>query len=136
MKTTTNGTANGHEEIVSLPLGSILISEHNTRQPSPKEPGIIELARSLKEIGQTTPAIVRPHPKKKGHYELAAGARRRVASELAGRDALACIIRSLDDDAFEELLLVENLQREDPDPRAEVKLPHYHSGAAQGMGTS
>lgn len=111
------------DEIVhQLPLAICHISEQNTRQPKPKEPGIIELAHSIKTHGQTTAAIVRPHPKKKGEYEIGAGARRRVACEVAGRPSLAAVIRHLDDTAFEELILVENLQREDPDPRAEIEL--------------
>jgi ParB/RepB/Spo0J family partition protein len=111
------------EEIIhQLGLALCHISEHNTRQPKPKEPGIIELAHSIKTHGQTTAAIVRPHPKNKGEYEIGAGARRRVACEVAGLGTLAAVIRELDDTAFEELILVENLQREDPDPRAEIEL--------------
>jgi ParB/RepB/Spo0J family partition protein len=110
------------ETIHQLALALCHISEQNTRQPKPKEPGIIELAQSIKTHGQTTAAIVRPHPKKKGEYEIGAGARRRVACEVAGLGTLAAVVRELDDTAFEELILVENLQREDPDPRAEIEL--------------
>jgi ParB/RepB/Spo0J family partition protein len=83
---------------------------------------VAELALSMKEAGQTTPVIVRPHPKTKGKFEIAAGARRFVAAKTLGWSWLGGVVRQLDDTAFEELLLVENLQREDPDPRAEVEL--------------
>lgn len=111
----------GSDEIVyQLALAICHISALNTRQPVPKD--VQELALSIKTHGQTTPAIVRPHPKKKGEYEIGAGARRCVACAVAGVPTLGCVIRTLDDTAFEELILVENLQREDPDPRAEIEL--------------
>jgi ParB/RepB/Spo0J family partition protein len=117
MKTSTPNGAAVHQRI---PLSDLLVSERNTRQPKPAD--VTELVLSMKEIGQTTPAIVRPHPKKKGAFEIAAGARRRVAAEAAGLDALNCVVRELDDDSFEEMILVENLQRVDPDPKAEIEL--------------
>jgi ParB/RepB/Spo0J family partition protein len=123
MPTSTLPETSPKQEVIhQLALALCHISEHNTRQPKPKEPGIIELAHSIKTHGQTTAAIVRPHPKKKGEYEIGAGARRRVACEVGGLGTLAAVIRELDDTAFEELILVENLQREDPDPRAEIEL--------------
>jgi ParB/RepB/Spo0J family partition protein len=118
-KTTRNGSA-VPETVQRIGLADLLISERNTRQPKPAD--VAELSLSMKETGQTTPAIVRPHPKVKGKFEIAAGARRLVAAKSAGFADLDCVVRELDDNAFEELLLVENLQREDPDPRAEVEL--------------
>lgn len=109
------------ESVQLIALEKLHVSEHNTRQPKPKEPDIKELARSLK-AEQKTPILVRPHPSKKGHFEIAAGARRRVAAELAGLKALKAIVREYSDDAFEETILTENLQRTDPDPYAEALL--------------
>jgi ParB/RepB/Spo0J family partition protein len=111
------------EIIQKLLLGVTHVSVLNTRQPK-REPGIIELAKSLK-TGQTTPAIVRPFSGKSGHFEIGAGSRRRVAAEQPEAGPLTtldCIVRELSDADFEELILVENLQREDPDPKAEAKL--------------
>src|ERR1043166_9706758 len=65
------------ETVRQIPLADAIISEQNTRQPTPKDPDVRELAKSIAEIGQTTPAIVRPHPKQKGKYEIGAGAKRR-----------------------------------------------------------
>ena len=119
--TTEEPKTNGQtEQIQKVPLDRVHVSEANTRHPKPAE--VSELTQSMKEFGQTTPAIARPHPKKKGHFELAAGARRRVAAEAAGLTTLDVIVRQLDDSTLEETILIENLQREDPDPRAEVKL--------------
>jgi ParB/RepB/Spo0J family partition protein len=119
--TTEEPKTNGQtEQIQKVPLDRVHISEANTRHPKPAE--VSELTQSMKEFGQTTPAIARPHPKKKGHFELAAGARRLVAAEAAGFTTLDVVVRELDDATLEETILIENLQREDPDPRAEVKL--------------
>jgi len=131
MKTTTDRPPKADPSAVALakaetvnvtraPLAIVHISDQNTRHPKPAE--VTELTQSMKQFGQTTPAIGRPHPKKKGHIELAAGARRRVAAEAAGLDHLDVIVKEMNDDVFEETILIENLQREDPDPRAEVKL--------------
>jgi ParB/RepB/Spo0J family partition protein len=116
-------TAPTTEEVVELDTSIVHISELNTR-PEPKEsdPSIIELAASIgSPLGQSSPAVVRPHPKKKGEYELAAGTRRKVACIVA-KKPLKAIVRNLTDAEFEDLILTDNLQREDPDPMMEAEL--------------
>jgi ParB/RepB/Spo0J family partition protein len=108
------------EKVLTLLLAQCHVSEWNPRQPKPTDPDVISLAQSIALTGQTTPAIVRPHPSRAGEYEIAAGSRRRVACEVARVDTLAAVVRELDDAAFETLLLVENNQRVDIDPKAEV----------------
>jgi len=110
------------EEVINIPRAKLHVSKLNTRQPKPRDPAVKSLAKSLAEFGQTTPLIVRPHPDKKGEFEIGAGARRSVAAGVAKLDSLACVVRDLDDKTFEELILIENLQREDPDPKAEADL--------------
>ena len=107
---------------MKIEIKKLLVSANNTRQPDPKDPAIQELARSLKSIGQTSNLLVRPHPKKAGHYEIAAGARRRCAAEVAGIKHLEAEVRKMTDDDFETAILVDNLQRENPDPKAEAQL--------------
>ncbi len=109
-----------NEEVVRLlPIKSLHIS-NIPGQRRPKANEVAELAASMKVSGQITPAIVRED--KKGSYEIAAGARRFVAAQSLGWKTLACVVRDLDDDDFELKLLVENLQRLDPDPCEEVKV--------------
>lgn len=108
------------ETVVLLDPDKVLISKLNTR-PEPKPANVEGLAGSIKVSGQTSPAIVRPHPTKKGFYELIAGARRKVACKVA-KVPLRAIIRKVEDKDFEDLLLVDNLQREDPDPMQEAML--------------
>ena len=55
-----------------------------------------EAVESVKEYGVLTPAIVRP--REEGGYEIVAGHRRKRGSELAGKEAMPVIVRSLDDD--------------------------------------
>lgn len=131
------GSPNGNqpETVVKLSLDRLLISELNTR-PAPKRESVIDLARSL-AVRQTSPLVVRPHPSKSGCYEIGAGNRRRIAAEQpeAGPlDTLDAVIRPLSDDEFEELILVDNLQRLDPDPREEAKLLERY--VARGVRTA
>lgn len=70
---------------------------------------MIEMADSVKEHGVLMPALVRP--KAEGGYEMVAGHRRKMASELAGKEEMPCIVRNLTDD--EAIIMVDsNLQRE------------------------
>jgi ParB/RepB/Spo0J family partition protein len=107
------------ESVVKLDPKKVHISKLNTRQPKKEDVG--ELMESIRATGQITPAIVRPHPKKPGHYDLAAGARRKVACGALGI-TLDAIVRDIPDGDFEDLILIENLQRENPDPMQEAIL--------------
>ncbi len=97
----------------------VLVSDKNTRQPTPKD--VAELVDSICNSGQLTPGLARPHPTKKGHLELAAGARRRTACHVLGQK-FRVIVRDMSDDELLDAILTENLQREDPDPEAEADL--------------
>jgi ParB/RepB/Spo0J family partition protein len=107
------------ETVSLLDPKTVLISKLNTRQP--KKADVAELMETIKNSGQITPAIARPHPTKPGHFELAAGARRKVACE-ALKIQLKCVIRALTDTELEDMILIDNLQREDPDPMSEAVL--------------
>jgi hypothetical protein len=50
------------EKVLTLLLAQCHVSEWNPRQPKPTDPDVISLAQSIALTGQTTPAIVRPHP--------------------------------------------------------------------------
>lgn len=69
-----------------------------------------EMTQSIRQYGVLVPALVRPTPE--GGYEMIAGHRRRMASELAGKATLACIVRALTDDEATILMVDSNLQRE------------------------
>lgn len=107
-----------NETILEIDAKKVLVSKLNTRQPTAAE--CSELIASIKATGQISPAIVRKS-KKLGHYELAAGARRKMACQALGIP-LKLIVREIPDDEFEDIILTDNLQRSDPDPMQEAIL--------------
>lgn len=72
---------------------------------------MLEMAESVKEHGILMPALVRPKPD--GGYEMVAGHRRKMASELAGKEEIPCIVRHLTDDEATIIMVDSNLQREE-----------------------
>ncbi len=72
---------------------------------------MLEMVDSVKEHGVLIPALVRPKPD--GGYEMVAGHRRKMASELAGREDMPCLVRSLSDDEAILIIVDSNLQREE-----------------------
>ena len=62
--------------------------------------------------------LVRPV---ENRFELVVGERRYRASLLAGKTTIPATIRTLTDEQVQEIQLIENLQREDPNPLAEAK---------------
>lgn len=71
---------------------------------------MLEMVESVKEHGVLMPALVRPKPE--GGYEMVAGHRRKMASELAGKEEIPCIVRQLTDDEATIIMVDSNLQRE------------------------
>jgi len=57
-----------------------------------------EFVNSIRERGQDTPILVRPHPTLPGRYQIVFGHRRRRAAEALGRPVRA-IVKQLDDRA-------------------------------------
>lgn len=78
---------------------------------------LAELADSIRAKGVLVPLIVRETPTK---FEIAAGHRRFRAAKMAGLESVPCLVRSLSDDEFLEVLTIENLQREDVHPLEEA----------------
>ena len=78
-----------------------------------------EMAESVKQFGVLVPAMVRP--REDGGYELISGHRRKLASTLAGRDTLPCIVRELTDDEAIIIMVDSNLQREQLLPSEKAK---------------
>ena len=72
---------------------------------------MMDMAESVKRYGILVPAIVRE--KSGGGYEMVAGHRRKMASELAGQKEMPCIVRELSDDEATIIMVDSNLQREE-----------------------
>ena len=71
---------------------------------------MVNMAESVRKYGILVPAIVRERPE--GGYEMIAGHRRRMASELAEQTTMPCLIRNLTDDEAILVMVDSNLQRE------------------------
>ena len=69
-----------------------------------------DMAESVKQYGVLVPALVRE--KLEGGYEMIAGHRRKMASELAEKKEIPCIVRNLTDDEAIIIMVDSNLQRE------------------------
>lgn len=72
---------------------------------------MLEMAESVRQYGVLVPALVRPKPE--GGYEMVSGHRRKMASELAERAEIPCIVRELTDDEATIIMVDSNLQREE-----------------------
>ena len=69
-----------------------------------------DMAESVKQYGVLVPALVREKPE--GGYEMIAGHRRKMASELAEKKEIPCIVRNFTDDEAIIIMVDSNLQRE------------------------
>jgi len=104
-------------EIVDIPVDRIHPRPDQPRRHFDDE-SLVLLAESLDADGQAVPALVRPHPKRKGHFELIGGERRwrAVRAHCKRTTHLACVVEDLDDEAAWDRSLLENENREDLTP--------------------
>ncbi len=69
-----------------------------------------KLIDSVQQYGVLVPAMVRPM--EDGRYQMVAGHRRCMASVVANKPTLSCIVRDLTDDEATIIMVDSNLQRE------------------------
>ena len=72
---------------------------------------MIEMIESVREYGVLSPAVVRT--KEDGTYEMIAGHRRKLASQMADHSDMPCIVRDLTDEEATIIMVDSNLQREE-----------------------
>jgi ParB family transcriptional regulator, chromosome partitioning protein len=101
----------------AIPLASINLNPNNPRKTHDKA-ALKELAESIKAHGVIEPVVVRPDPFDDKHktFELIVGERRVRASKLANLETIPAIVRELADREALEIMVIENDQREDPNP--------------------
>ena len=75
-----------------------------------QDEAMLEMAESVRQYGVLVPGLVRRL--EAGSYQMVSGHRRKLASELAGRDTIPCIVRDLTDDEAVIIMVDSNLQRE------------------------
>lgn len=97
------------ERVIDLPLHEIHDFPNHPFKVRMDE-DMLEMAESVKKHGVLVPGLVRP--KDGGGYEMVAGHRRKMASGLAERGTMPCLIRDLTDDEAIIVMVDSNLQRE------------------------
>ncbi len=97
------------ESIRKIPLSEISDFPNHPFKVRQDE-SMMELVESVKTYGVLVPGLVRP--KEDGSYEMVAGHRRKLASQLAGQAEMDCIVRELTDDEATIIMVDSNLQRE------------------------
>lgn len=97
------------ETVVKIPLDEISdFPDHPFKVR--EDDSMTEMVESIKVYGVLVPGLVRP--KTDGGYEMVAGHRRKMASRLAGKADMDCIVRELTDDEAIIIMVDSNLQRD------------------------
>lgn len=106
-------------EFLTVPIGNVKESPHNPRKHYDQK-AIDELAASIKEKGILNPLLVRPL-NGAGTFEIIGGSRRIRAAKNAGLAQIPILVRRdlTESDAF-ELMITDNLQRQDVHPLDEA----------------
>lgn len=99
----------GGEKVIEIPLAELHPFKNHPFKVKDDD-AMMETADSIRQYGVLVPVIARPSPE--GGYEIIAGHRRHRASELAEKETMPVIVRSLDDDAATIIMVDSNLQRE------------------------
>ena len=97
------------ETVVDIPLDEISDFPDHPFKVRMDE-AMMEIADSIKRYGVLVPGMVRP--KEGGGYEMVAGHRRKMGSELAQKPTMPCLVRDLTDDDAIIIMVDSNLQRE------------------------
>ena len=97
------------ESVREIPLEEISDFPNHPSKVKMDE-SMADMAESVKQYGVLVPALVREKPE--GGYEMIAGHRRKMASELAEKKEIPCIVRNLTDDEAIIIMVDSNLQRE------------------------
>jgi ParB/RepB/Spo0J family partition protein len=81
-----------------------------------------KLVRNIERTGLYEPIVVRPHPKKKGSFEIINGHHRAKALEKLGRKVADCIVWDVDDEQTAVLLATLNRLCGSDEPAKKIEL--------------
>ncbi|NKF51884.1 ParB/RepB/Spo0J family partition protein [Shewanella sp. WXL01] len=130
----------GHD-LVELAIDLLQPGKYQPRKDMSPE-ALEELAESIRSQGIIQPIVVRKVSDTQ--YEIIAGERRWRASQLAGLEAVPCIVKQVADEAAVAIALIENIQREDLNAMEEAialarlkdEFELTHQQVAQAVGKS
>lgn len=97
------------ETVIKIPLDEISDFPNHPFKVR-EDDSMTEMVESIMLHGVLVPGLVRP--KQDGSYEMVAGHRRKMASRLAGKTDMDCIVRELTDEEAIIIMVDSNLQRE------------------------
>lgn len=107
-------TSQGFTNILIIPL-DLIRADRNVRRRF-DEGKHQELVESIRRVGVLQPVLVVPDPEEDGaHYLLVAGERRVRAAREAGLTEIPAVLKELTPQEIVEVMLVENLHRQDLD---------------------
>lgn len=122
--TETTSVSEVPEEFIEIAVTQLDYSDANLRAKLEVggDGGVGGLRASIAQAGVVEPLIVRPVDYDDGdrRYEVVAGNRRLAAAMQAGLETVPCLVRDLDDQQRDEIMLIENLQRVDLAPSEEA----------------
>lgn len=124
-----NRSAQSEDELRQVPIESIRFSTFGTRK-AVDDKTLSELSSSIEQHGLVEPVILRPQGEA---YEVVAGTRRFLAARRVGMKEIPALVRKLSDLEAFELLMAENLQREDFNP---VEIASLLRNAVEKLGYS
>lgn len=102
------------QTVKHIPVADLVGHDKNIRTDAGD---LVDLARSIREHGILQPLVVTEHPVDEGRWLILAGHRRKAGAQLAGLEAVPCIIRhAVDSDEQIVVMVVENCQRKDLGP--------------------
>lgn len=101
-----------------VPLTKLRESKLNPRHQPDSAEAFAELVDSVKRLGVLAPLLARPM---NGHLEIAAGHRRFRAAKEAKLETIPVCVRAMGDVEFLEVMLIEQLAREDLHPLDEAQ---------------
>lgn len=99
-------------EIVEIQLSKIVVGKHEQRLDM-QDPGVSELAASIRRIGIISPLVV---VNDGDDVLLIAGHRRLMAARMAGLSVVPCFVRASEKGVDEEVTFAENFFRRDLSP--------------------
>jgi ParB/RepB/Spo0J family partition protein len=109
------------DTIRQVPIASVYPADDNPRgKVALTSDEIIELAASIRSVGVLEPLIVTARSAGSGEFRIVAGHRRYAGAVLAKLQTVPVIVRELGDRARLEIMLIENLQRQDLTPLEEA----------------
>lgn len=97
------------ETVVDIPISEISDFPNHPFKVKMDE-AMLEMADSIRRYGVLVPGMVRP--KDGGGYEMVSGHRRKMASDLAQKETMPCLVRDLTDDEAIIIMVDSNLQRD------------------------